>query len=289
MAELRSTAVTDDATEIAGVRQVGRTGKDVTGVPDRRFPGVGSTRLHWWKEVILVLLFYGVYSLTRNTQGSKRVGAMQAFHNALRLIRVERGMGMFHEESVQQLFLPYHGFIQFWNVYYGLFHFVITLAGLVWCYRVMPHRYPRLRNTLLATTGLALIGFALFPLMPPRLLPVRFGFVDTLRSYGGLWSFDSGPIAKASNQYAAMPSLHFGWSAWCTVVLWPWARSRPRKALLLLYPLLTTFAIVVTGNHYVLDAAGGVVILAFGHRIGLLLARSGWFDLRRRPPTASPA
>jgi hypothetical protein len=280
--ELPSLPVTDTPAAPKNARWQRRSSEE----PGTRPGSAAGLRLHWWKEVILVLAFYGVYSLTRNTQGSARVSTRLARNNALRLIRFERWLGLYHERRIQHAFLTNRTFIQFWNVYYGLFHFVVTLAGLVWCFRVMPRRYPRLRNTLLATTALALIGFTLFPLMPPRLLPAKFGFVDTLHSYGGLWSFDSGPIAKASNQYAAMPSLHFGWSGWCVVVLWPWARTNARKAALLIYPLLTTFAIVVTANHFWLDAVGGFVILAVGHRIGILLAR--FKPTLHRPTTNSP-
>jgi membrane-associated phospholipid phosphatase len=104
--------------------------------------------------------------------------------------------------------------------------------------------------------------------MPPRLLPAHYGFVDTLQSYGGLWSFDSGAMQKVSNQYAAMPSLHFGWSTWCAFVLVPRVRRTWLKVLCALYPVATVFAIVVTANHYWLDAAGGALILAIGMLVG---------------------
>jgi membrane-associated phospholipid phosphatase len=104
--------------------------------------------------------------------------------------------------------------------------------------------------------------------MPPRLLPEEYGFVDTLAHYGGIWSFDSGAMQKVSNQYAAMPSLHFAWSTWCALVLVPTFRRRWLKALAIAYPVCTLFAIIVTGNHYWLDAAGGAVILAIGAAAG---------------------
>ena len=249
---------------------------------DPRAPHTAGRRLRWWLEVVYIGAFYGVYTAIRNTQGSARVGATHAFHNARRLIRIERLMGLFHEETLQDIFLPYRGFIEFWNVYYGTFHFAVTLVALVWCYRALPARYPRMRNALLATTGLALVGFATFPLMPPRLLPPGYGFVDTLAQYGGLWSFDSGAMSKISNQYAAMPSLHFGWSAWCAVTLWPWATSTARRLLLLVYPITTTFAITVTGNHFVLDAAGGAVVLIAGFSVALSIARFGIVERAKR-------
>ncbi len=120
--------------------------------------------------------------------------------------------------------------------------------------------FPQWRNTLAAMTALAIIGFAFFPLMPPRLLDQPcpspdsvefggacvesdlrsgkektftgdngFGFVDTLSVYGGPWRFDSEEVASISNQYAAMPSLHIGWSTWCALAVWPLLRRRWTK------------------------------------------------------------
>jgi hypothetical protein len=151
--------------------------------------------------------------------------------------------------------------------------------------------FPQWRNTLAAMTSLAIVGFAWFPLMPPRLLdkpcpavdpsqyggaciPSRFrgtggfGFVDTLAEYGGPWSFDSEAMASISNQYAAMPSLHIGWSTWCAIAVWPLLSRRRTKAVLLLYPAATLFCIVVTANHYWLDGVGGLFVFGFGSLLG---------------------
>ena len=164
------------------------------------------------------------------------------------------------------------------------FHFVVTAVAIIWLFRRQPWRYVRWRTTLAVTTALALVGFALYPLMPPRLLPGSYGFVDTLRTYGGLWSFDDGAMSKVSNQYAAMPSLHFAWSLWCCLVFLPALRRPWARALAVAYPLLTLFAIVVTANHYWLDAAGGALCLG----IGILVGR--WWDARSRAvPETAPA
>lgn len=233
-------------------------------------------RLRWWREAIYVVAFYGVYSVIRNLFGSAAVGAEHAFHNAERVIDVERALGSFHEETLQEWFLGWRPFIQFWNLFYGTFHFAVTTFCIVWLFRRFPERYVRYRTALAATTALALVGFATFPLMPPRLLPHSFGFVDTLKDFGGLWSFDSGAMQKVSNQYAAMPSLHFAWSTWCAIVLVPTLRRPGLKTLAAMYPVLTLFAIMVTGNHYWIDAAGGALILAVGWVIGSWwAARSG--------------
>ncbi|HVF13300.1 MAG TPA: phosphatase PAP2 family protein, partial [Acidimicrobiales bacterium] len=163
-------------------------------------PPSARSRLRWWKEVGLVLAFYVVYSIVRNTQGSAVVSEARALRNALEVIRWEEALGIYHEERIQDAFLGWNGFIEFWNLFYGTFHFFVTIFALVWLFRRFPSRYRRWRNTLAATTALALIGFATYPLMPPRLLPAAHGYVDTLRVYGSLWSFDSGTMSKISNQ-----------------------------------------------------------------------------------------
>ena len=106
-------------------------------------------------------------------------------------------------------------------------------------------------------------------------------FIDTLDKVGGLWSYHS-PIAKAiANQYAAMPSLHFAWSMWCGIALYRFARRGRVPGVI--YPVLTLFAIVVTANHYFLDAAGGVIVLV----------AAGWIlhtvDRRRATAVVIPA
>ncbi|MFM8946151.1 MAG: phosphatase PAP2 family protein [Actinomycetota bacterium] len=265
---------------------------------------------HWWKEALIMGGFYLVYSWSRNLFGSAQLAAdgipEQAFNNAERLIRFERLIGLYHEESVQDWFLSHHWFIRFWNTYYGTAHFVVTLAVFWVLFLRRPEVFPQWRNTLAITTALAIVGFSLFPVMPPRLLdapcpkdggyggrcitsPLRdegadglagtpddgtFGFVDTLPEYGGgLWTFDSDTMKTISNQYAAMPSMHIGWSSWCAFALWPLLRRRWTKVAVLLYPAATLFCIVVTGNHYWIDGVGGQLALAVGALLGWGLHR----------------
>ncbi len=255
--------------------------------------GVG-TGLHWWAEVLLVLVFYTVYTAARNLFGSASVDPGEALDNAQRVIDLERALGLYQELRIQDAFIDHRWFIQFWNVFYGTFHFGVTIFTLVWLYRRFPVLYPRWRSAFLCTTGLALIGFSLFPLMPPRLLTDcgEFGgcitgqpFVDTLSDIGGLWSFDSGTMQKVSNQYAAMPSLHFAWAAWCAVSLWPVLRRRTTRWLIAAYPVATLFAVIVTGNHYWIDAVGGLLVLGAGIWLGRALA-DGWHRWSLRRTTA---
>ncbi len=253
-------------------------------------------KTRWWKEATLFIAFYAVYTWTRNQFGSDRINGVdipvQAFRNAIRVVRFERWIGLYHEESVQEFFLSHRWFIQLMNTYYGTAHFIVTITVFVLLYKKRPDVFPQWRNTLAATTALAIVGFSLFPLMPPRLLdqpcpplghgaqcleaPERgldkgktnFGFVDTLDVYGGPWDFSSGAGAKMSNQYAAMPSLHIGWASWCAFAMWPLARRRWIRALVLLYPTTTLMCIIVTGNHFWIDGVGGQLTLAVGFLIG---------------------
>ncbi len=224
----------------------------------------------------LVLGGYAAYTYLRNEFGSASVEPETAFANAERVIELEQRMGLFFEEDLQAAFVDHDWFLWSWNVFYGSLHFLVTIFALVWLYRRFPDRYRRYRNMFAAMTLSALAGFSSFPLMPPRLLAAgppygaadlggaEYEFVDTLATVGGLWSFDSGTMQEVSNQYAAMPSLHFAWAMFCAVALVPTVRNPLGRAASAAYPVLTLFAIVVTGNHYWIDAVGGLVVLGVG-------------------------
>jgi hypothetical protein len=223
--------------------------------------------------VLYGVVFYAAYTLVRDLHGTRPVSRVHAFANAQKIVDLERWFGMFQEARIQSWFLHSHLVIHTLDDFYGTAHFVITLGALVFLFRRQPGRYPLWRNVLAITTALALIGFAFFPLLPPRLLPPSFHIVDTLRTVGGFWSFDSGPMNAVSNQYAAMPSLHFAWALWCAMALAPAVRHRAGRALVWCYPVLTLLCIVVTGNHYLVDALGGAVTLAVGYAGARLIAR----------------
>ena len=229
-----------------------------------------APRLFWWRELLAIGAFYGVYTAVRNL-GIASDSTTAALHHAKQVISFERALGLFQEHRIQHAFIHVRWFIKFWDVFYGSAHFIVTILAIVLMFRRAPERYPVWRNTLAVTVFLALIGFAFYPLMPPRLIAehgLHYGFVDTLQKVGGLWSFDSGTMAKISNQYAAMPSLHFAWSSWCALVLVPMIRPLWGKVLMALYPFITLFCIIVTANHYWADALGGAFVLTLGYLLG---------------------
>jgi hypothetical protein len=226
--------------------------------------------------VLITFVLYQVYSAIRNlSEGTTRV----AYHHARQLMDWQQTIGLNHEATLQSWALNSRPLIIAMNYIYGSLHFIVTAGAVIYLYRRFPGDYPRWRNTLALTTVLALIGFIFWPLMPPRLLytvaPGRYDFVDTLARYPTFWSFDSGAINKISNQYAAMPSLHFGWSLFCAASLAPRLRRRPARVAAALYPLLTMAAIVLTANHFFLDAAGGAVVFLAGYWLARRLTRRG--------------
>lgn len=229
------------------------------------------SRPAWWHEVALILFFYGLYSLIRNVHGST-LSKTTAFAHANDIIDFQRSLGVLVEADIQEYFLDNERLITGLNAYYGSAHFLVTIGVLLWLFHFQRTRYRKWRSILFATTFFALIGYMVYPLAPPRFFP-ELGFVDTMKTIGGLWDFEDGPAAKVSNQYAAMPSLHSAWAAWCAIAIIPVLKSWWTKALMVLYPLLTVFTIVVTGNHYFADVAGGLLVLGLGGLLVVALER----------------
>lgn len=239
--------------------------------------------LYWWVEALIVVVMDLIYESVRN---ASKAGPAQAYDNALQIMSWQRTLGINLEHGMQHWALNYRPLIVGANYYYGAVYVAATITILIYLYRRFPDSYPLWRNTLLFGTLLGLIGFAFYPLMPPRLLDVvgggNFGFVDTLVKYPTFWSFESPTMKAISNQYAAMPSLHCGWALWGMAALWGHLRSPWTKALAVFYPLATIYVVVITANHYFLDAVGGLIIMVVGHLIARVVTR--W----RFPPVEVP-
>ncbi|MEQ1788788.1 MAG: phosphatase PAP2 family protein [Acidimicrobiales bacterium] len=267
-------------------------------------PAHDRAGLRWWKELLLAVAVYAVYSVVRNQFGSAGGDPGPAYGHAKDLIALEKALHLYFEPGLQQWYLdlPGHGLIRLWNVYYGIAHFLITFIALVWMFRRDPLRHRVLRNTLALTTALAVIGFAAYSLMPPRLLDDpgeygacqiyapeaaaaaapgaltapgcdEYGFVDTIAAHGGWISFGNEGMKDVSNQYAAMPSMHIGWATWSAIVLLPLVRRRWAKALVIAYPVITLVCIVLTANHYWIDGLGGLLCLGTGYALAQVLTR----------------
>lgn len=241
----------------------------------------GDRTRRWQFELLLIVVAYEVYRATRIAVTGSRTTALA---HAERVIRIEKWLGIFWEGSVYRALAHYPAVAHVLDFYYGTVHFVVPALALLLLYVWRPARYRRWRNIYGWMLALGLVGFALYPVIPARLLPGSFhigGSSTAIPPHRNVFAWD------ADNPYAAMPSLHAAWSAWCSLALWPLARTRLVRALLVAYPLVTAFVVVATANHYLLDVAAGWATL--GAAIGLEELRRRRPRLRRRvPSTMSP-
>lgn len=227
-----------------------------------------------WEELLFIAIAYQLYSLIRNGVPTR---AANAFANAYAVLGLERALRIDIEPALNTAMAGVRWLSLGAAYWYAIMHFVVTIGILVWLWRAHPLRYRAARSVLMITNLVALIGFWAFPLAPPRMLP---GFVDTV-ARDHIWGeFASAGVASASNQFAAMPSMHVGWSLWCGIVLLSLSRRRWVQGFGVLYPTITVFVIIGTANHYILDAVGGLAALACGLTIQRL--RSG------QPALAAP-
>ncbi|MPY54049.1 phosphatase PAP2 family protein [Streptomyces acidicola] len=208
------------------------------------------------RELLLVAGLFLVYKFGR-LLANGHTG--EAFRNAGRVWDWERALRLPDEAGVQSVLLHGDGLAQLANSYYAVVHFPATAAFLVWLYLRRPSHYVWARRVLAAVTAAALLLHLVFPLAPPRLLDGT-GLVDTGQVYGPTVYSAAPATDSMANQFAAMPSLHFGWALMVAIGLIAATRSRWRW-LWLLHPLVTLLVIVGTANHYWLDAAGAAALL----------------------------
>lgn len=239
-------------------------------------------------EIALIAVTYVVYSGIRNAV-PEQAGA--AISRAWDLLRFEETLHIDIELWFNQTVNSVTWLIVAMNYFYATMHFIVTIGVLVWLYRWHPGRYRPMRTTLVATTALALLGYFFVALAPPRLLPGT-DFIDTVAVHDTWGSMASGDLQSLSNQFAAMPSMHAGWSLWCGLAIFVFARHRLVRLAGVLYPVATLAVIVGTANHFVLDAVAGWMTLALGFGIQFALhgqralAAPRFVDLRERIPAA---
>ncbi|MFF7734846.1 phosphatase PAP2 family protein [Streptomyces sp. NPDC007984] len=231
------------------------------------------TRPNLLLELLLLRVTYAAYSQVRLAAGggSNSAGRAEAEEHGRQIYDLERALHLDVERWANHTVAGIDWLRDVLDQYYTSFHFLVPLAVLAILYWRRPGDYRWSRSALGFATLLALAGFWLYPLAPPRLMP-GLGFIDTVHGVQDFSKPDYGTLTALTNQYAAMPSLHFGWSLWCGVVIAILASRWWLKALAVLHPLLTLASIVATANHWVLDAAGGAVVIAAGFGLTYLLS-----------------
>ena len=243
-----------------------------------------NRRRTWYFEVVLILAGYFIYSWVRGlVEGHKTA----AYDRAYDVIRIERWLGIFHEKEINHFVARQHWLAYVCNYWYAIMHFLVIIVVGIWVYRSHPAWARQLRTAWYLMNVVALLGFAFIPLAPPRLLDQKYGFIDTVVDFHTWGSWGSKSVSKDANLYAAMPSMHIGWSLWVAITVVLLARRTWVRVLGALYPVATLFVIVGTANHYFLDALGGVVACLGGILLARLLTRQRVLPpLRRTNPTS---
>ncbi|MBT2429806.1 phosphatase PAP2 family protein [Streptomyces sp. ISL-112] len=255
----------------------------------RRVPLLPFRRraLHRPNLLLELLLIRVVYSAYAQVRLAATAGRPLAEEHGRQIHAIEQWLHIDIELWVNHTVVRITWLREFFDYYYLTFHFIVPLTILGVLYARRPADYRWVRSSIGFATLLALVGFWLYPLAPPRLMP-GLGFIDTVHGVQDFAKPDYGTLTTVTNQYAAMPSLHFGWSLWCGVVIVMLAPKLWMKALGLLHPLFTIAAIVATANHWVLDAAGGALVVSLGFGLTYLLSGPRKVVAADQPTAAQP-
>lgn len=207
------------------------------------------------RQVALFMLAYYAYRLVRGAIDDPNSTAL-AFQHARDLIAIERSLGIFVEPAVNAWTDGSSVLTAFSSWVYMNAQFSVTVGALVYIYLRHNENFYFVRNMFMVAMGIALIGYAVFPTAPPRLMP-EWGFVDSVSVYSGV-GHDNVAVTALFNPYAAVPSMHIAFSLMIGIPLSLLAKWRFVKIFWALYPLLVFFVIVATANHFIADAFLGL-------------------------------
>lgn len=216
--------------------------------------GVSLWRRHrpWMTEIGLVLGLYWLYSVMRSASPDR---VALATSNANLVESVQRALGLDIELWLNGLFVRHQWLADAASLWYQITHMVVTGGILLWLWTRHRASYGPLRTSLAVLMVGGLATYWIFPLSPPRF--ALHGAVDTMHAHPVLFAGQES-VTGLANLYAAMPSLHVGWAVWCALAVVMTTRSR-WFYLAWLYPLTTTFVVLGTANHYLMDAIAGTV------------------------------
>jgi PAP2 superfamily len=218
------------------------------------------------REVVLVagamLLYFGVRNLTVGS-------AAHAFENGYRLFDLERSLRLDWEEFLQGLVIGREALVDLSNWVYIWGHWPVILPTAVCLFLFRRHHYYLLRNAIFVSGAIGFLFFAVLPVAPPRLLDL--GLVDTVTAQSEAYRALQPP--GLTNQYAAFPSLHFGWNALVGVTLFRVSRNPAVRAFAVLSPVAMALAVVTTANHFLIDVVAGGIVVLIGWRVASRLER----------------
>ncbi len=239
----------------------------------------GRLGLH---EVVVVVVSFLIYFVIRGAVVDR---AGEAMVRGIRLIELEQRWHLYYELEMQSWILDQYWLIKGMNWVYFWGHLPLVIVVAIWLYVWHRKAYFVTRNAFLASGAIGLVLYWLFPVAPPRLIPFA-GFIDTMAAFDRV-GYNAQEAKAFVNPFAAVPSLHFGWSLLLGVII-GWVSRHPISyAFAIAWPTAMFFSVVMTGNHFILDAVAGAIVCAAGLGIALALARYlGWPNLE--PATEPP-
>lgn len=237
-------------------------------------------------DIVLIAGAFFTYSIVREMASGS---SQDAFSHAFDIVRLEQSLGIFQESRIQDAVLPSETVVRFFNFVYTYGHFPLIGVVAVWLFVFHHERYLLFRTAFLIAAAIGLLVFNIFPMAPPRLMPLSYGMVDTLSLFQKVNYHSAGNYV---NPYAAMPSMHVGFNlllslaiaSACSGMRPPWRILGLAVSIVL--PIVMAGAVVVTGNHYILDIIGGYVVAALGIGIALAVRDHGWRVWRALPAYA---
>ncbi len=234
----------------------------------------GRERLWLALDVLVVVWLIWLFDAINNL-ASVRQGLAE--RNGRSVLDLERSLHLDPEHALNAWLARRHTLSQIVVFWYENVHIVVTLAVFAWLWWRRSDLLGVMRATLVIVNLIALAAFWSLPVAPPRML--TGGYVDLVATVQHLPVWQIGATALHSNQLCSLPSLHIAWAVWCTIAVWHvtvrvWART-----IALVYPLVTTYAVMASGNHFLADAVAGAAItlavfLALSR--GPLRAAFGW-------------
>ena len=202
-------------------------------------------------------------------RGLSEADPSKAIEHAQAVVEFEKRLGMHGEAALQELVLGHPNVIDVLNWIYIWGHWPVIIGVLLWLLNNHPEPYRVLRNALFVSGAIGIVVFVLYPVAPPRL--AGLGLVDTITTQSHSYRVLQPPAFV--NQYAAIPSLHVGWDLLMGIFIFRYARRRVLRVVGALTPLAMTASVVLTANHFVIDAVLGALVAMIGLSAAVLMSR----------------
>jgi membrane-associated phospholipid phosphatase len=224
-------------------------------------------RVQWilTQAVLVIVGIVTYFSIRHFTEGSEDV----AVDHAQDIVALQASMGLDVERVLQAPLAGSKILEAFANWIYIWGHWPVIIVTMVWLAWRHVAQFRRLRDAMMVSGALGMLVFATYPVAPPRL--AGLGLIDTVTESSSSYRVLQPPTFV--NQYAAMPSLHFGWDLLVGIAIFAAATTTVLRVVGSVMPLLMAYAVIATANHYVLDVVGGLLLVMIGYAVAAVLER----------------